>query len=488
MRTTALAILALLGGTFISLTPKNVTATNFNYTGNSCTILGCAFSNPSNWSPSGGPPGSGDIATIAIGDLVVLTQDTGAINLLSIQNGADVFTGGNQLDVTGGANGFTDIVGSRLVVQNGSFFDFVTDTLSLRQSGNLDMKGGSATAKFVMRVSTSSLVSGHGAVGLTTGSGVGLDLAGTVRPVGGNLTFVATNSLLDLDGNIGGNDANSLLDVTADGDLIINGALHDPFSGRLHMGNSNTVEFSAPFFLDGTLSFISGAHNRLVAPSFTFESGAEITADMGRGKFETNTVFKSGSQAHLVNPSDWLMMYATSTINSGVTFSGNGSIVNAGFGSLTLRDGANIGVRVNNSSQSEMRIGSPVGAATAAEYTQSSAATLEMELGGLVPGIEFDQLTVTGLAALGGTLEISLHNGFSLSPGDSFEILDIGGMRNGEFNGLTEGALVGNFGEDLFITYAGGDGNDVVLFTQVPEPEALLLLLLAAIAIPVRRQ
>ena len=31
---------------------------------------------------------------------------------------------------------------------------------------------------------------------------------------------------------------------------------------------------------------------------------------------------------------------------------------------------------------------------------------------------------------------------------------------------LPEGALVGNFGEDLFITYSGDDGNDVVLFTQ----------------------
>lgn len=200
MRTSALPVLALVGGFFVAMTPGNVTATIFHYTGASCTIFGCGFNNPSNWSPSGGPPGSGDIATIAIGHLVVLIQDTG-------------------------------------------------------------------------------------------------------------------------------------------------------------------------------------------------------------------------------------------------------SIVNTGFGSMTLRDGANIGVRVNNSSQNEMKIGSPVGAVTAAEYTQSSAATLEMDLGGLVPGIEFDQLTVIGLVNPDGTLDISLHNGFSLSLGDSFEILDIGGTRTGEFIGLTEGALVGNFGE-----------------------------------------
>jgi hypothetical protein len=30
---------------------------------------------------------------------------------------------------------------------------------------------------------------------------------------------------------------------------------------------------------------------------------------------------------------------------------------------------------------------------------------------------------------------------------------------------LAEGGLVGNYGQDLFITYTAGDGNDVALFT-----------------------
>jgi len=40
--------------------------------------------------------------------------------------------------------------------------------------------------------------------------------------------------------------------------------------------------------------------------------------------------------------------------------------------------------------------------------------------------------------------------------------------------------LVGNFGgEDLFISYTAGDGNDVALFTAVPEPSSLALMSLA---------
>jgi hypothetical protein len=55
-------------------------------------------------------------------------------------------------------------------------------------------------------------------------------------------------------------------------------------------------------------------------------------------------------------------------------------------------------------------------------------------------------------------------------------------LLTGQYDGLAEGALVGNFGgEDLFITYTAGSGNDVALYT-IPEPTTLLLALLALVA------
>jgi hypothetical protein len=72
---------------------------------------------------------------------------------------------------------------------------------------------------------------------------------------------------------------------------------------------------------------------------------------------------------------------------------------------------------------------------------------------------------IAGDAALAGMLTVSLIDDFTLSRGDSFEIIDISGARSGIFSGLAEGDTVGNFGGlDLTITYAGGDGNDVTLF------------------------
>jgi hypothetical protein len=90
---------------------------------------------------------------------------------------------------------------------------------------------------------------------------------------------------------------------------------------------------------------------------------------------------------------------------------------------------------------------------------------LQIELGGPGAG-EFDQLVIEGMATLGGTLEVALVDNFSLTSNSTFKILDIAGARTGEFAGLGEGALVGNFGEDLFISYTAGDGNDVALYTM----------------------
>ncbi len=103
-----------------------------------------------------------------------------------------------------------------------------------------------------------------------------------------------------------------------------------------------------------------------------------------------------------------------------------------------------------------------------------------IELGGLGLG-EFDQMLVSGNLSLAGDLFVSLIDGFNPGFNQQFLIGDVGGMLSGQFAGLGEGSLVGNFGGiDLFISYGGGNGNDVVLFTAVPEPSTCMLLVLAA--------
>jgi hypothetical protein len=117
-----------------------------------------------------------------------------------------------------------------------------------------------------------------------------------------------------------------------------------------------------------------------------------------------------------------------------------------------------------------------------------STSVSTFELGGLLNG-EFDQILVTGDLSIEGALVVDLIDGHSLSFGDEYLIAKVDGTLSGQFDGLSDGALVGNFGgHDLFIGYSRGDGNDIGLFTAVPEPSAIALLSLVSLATLVRRQ
>ena len=93
-------------------------------------------------------------------------------------------------------------------------------------------------------------------------------------------------------------------------------------------------------------------------------------------------------------------------IPSGETFSGTGTINSNVTNAGTLSPGS-----------------SPGKITVDGDYTQDSSGTLTIELGGTTPDTEYDQLFVTGAAALDGTLDVSRINEFNPELGDSFSIL-----------------------------------------------------------------
>jgi len=77
-------------------------------------------------------------------------------------------------------------------------------------------------------------------------------------------------------------------------------------------------------------------------------------------------------------------------------------------------------------------------------YAQNAAGALEIELAGTgTAGTDYDQLTVSGAATLGGALNVSLANGFTPSAGDSFVI-------------ATYGSATGAFASQSLPPLAGG--------------------------------
>lgn len=99
------------------------------------------------------------------------------------------------------------------------------------------------------------------------------------------------------------------------------------------------------------------------------------------------------------------------------------------------------------------------------------------ELFGLDPS-EYDRMLIGGDLSINGSLVVSLGD-HMLGANQEYLIAEIDGSLIGQFSGLGEGDLVGNFtGHDLFISYTAGDGNDIALFTAIPEPGSITVICL----------
>jgi hypothetical protein len=137
------------------------------------------------------------------------------------------------------------------------------------------------------------------------------------------------------------------------------------------------------------------------------------------------------------------------TQTAGMTKLAGGSIT----GTLTLTGGGINGVgtvtgTLNNPSGT-FSPGNSAGSVTVSgDYTQGSTGVLNLELGGTTAG-QFDTFTIGGNANLGGVLQVTLINGFTMSDEDTF---DVGGFngRSGNFDTFNVGdtnlrnAFVGN--------------------------------------------
>ena len=110
--------------------------------------------------------------------------------------------------------------------------------------------------------------------------------------------------------------------------------------------------------------------------------------------------------------------------------------------------------------------------------TLDSDDTLEMEINGTNAGSGFDQLIVDGTLNLNGA-GLTLLDGFDPAGGEEFVLIENVGADSvsGTFNGLPEGFVFDDFlgvaGLNAYLTYTGGDGNDVVISVTSLETVAL---------------
>jgi len=130
------------------------------------------------------------------------------------------------------------------------------------------------------------------------------------------------------------------------------------------------------------------------------------------------------------------------------------------------------------------------------DLTLQSAATLSIALkGASSAGLDYGLLSISGTAALDGTLSIQFGNGFenSVATTDMFTVLTAGSTLSGSFSNVINGArLTTSDGFGSFLVYYGSGssyGTDKLVlmdFQPVPEPSTWVLLSLGLGALCLR--
>jgi uncharacterized membrane protein len=107
----------------------------------------------------------------------------------------------------------------------------------------------------------------------------------------------------------------------------------------------------------------------------------------------------------------------------------------------------------------------------------------EAEIGGLVPGIEFDKYIVHGQLTFGGTLRLVPWAGFQPQVGQSFDLFDWGSTA-GQFDAIDSSA----FGHALIWDYSRLYEDGSISVTTVPEPGTWALLVLGCLFVAAQVQ
>ena len=336
----------------------------------------------------------------------------------------------------------------------------VTNPWNTNVADVVQLRGGSVTGAGMTNDGTG------GIRGFGTLAPNNLNNNSLIAATGDGILIIDPNNAPDLDGTMETGRVEAI-----DGDITVVDDLTEFFDGTIHVGKSRTLTFQQGWRQgqDGQLNLVGGAGSQ----EFTF-----VTGDVGATQhihgavnvtrstfFDIATVYKPTAEVHLTGVSDVLHLTEDSRVNAGATFTGDGRMVNVVNSSMTLDNGASVGVLVNNAGT--LMIGNSPGTASVGSFSQTALGVLAIELAGNTAGSQHDLLNVTASAELAGSLDIDLISGFRPVVGDAFTVLSSDTII-GEFDDYsgdvfaidTDLALVPTIDQpagvvELFTTYPG---------------------------------
>ncbi|HEY2787000.1 MAG TPA: Ig-like domain repeat protein [Fimbriiglobus sp.] len=212
------------------------------------------------------------------------------------------------------------------------------------------------------------------------------------------------------------------------GSIDLQGTIEENTSG----GTLNTSSASAVGYGSTTTSFTNWLGGTLTGGTWEVSNG---------GRF----IFGNDYLVTITTNSASIIMRGANSAFENVGGSNDalaGFTTNTSLGSFSVADGYNFTASGDFSNAGVVTVGNGSTITVPGSYTQSSTGSLDIVLGGINP---FGRLLISGNAALGGALSVSLQSGYTPRLGDSFTVLTFA-SRSGDFttmNGLDLGN--GNF-------------------------------------------
>jgi autotransporter-associated beta strand protein len=382
---------------------------------------------------------AGDITVISGGDFNEIDND------MVISGDHNVSSGGGVDVVLGGA-----LSGSGNLTKSGlGELDLLGDNSGY--SGTFTINAGELIVESANGIATSGgTVVNDGAdvsfIDCSSASFAGdLTLSGSSSDTSGDLPIAKLNA----GGLCGGSTQDEIYGQAAMSETIT-------LTGNITLGSD--VTFSALPATTNLTGAISGAHHINLVPGYGGKlvvQGSSNTSLTPNGTYSAPVFTKTLSDSV---PADTVSIEGNST----VTIDGTRSDTSVAAGS-TLQGNGTVG-QLSVASGGAVAPGHSPGCLNTGNLTLSG--TYQAEIGGTTACSGYDQLKVTGTVNVtGGTLSASLYNGYQPKAGETYAIIDNDGSDavTGTFTGLAEGATFNLGGYVLQISYAGGDGNDVVL-------------------------
>lgn len=373
-----------------------------------------------------GGAGSSDIAPgIALANSGTVQVDSGTMRIGNAAGGSNaVFqsASGAIIDLSGGNGVFNGSIGnnnsSGTTRISGGNLQFTGPAAFTGSSARLEITNGSLTLGNTLTVgagATLSLSAG------TLGGTGNLDILGALEWTGGTMSGSGTTSIAA--------SATATLSGPADKQLITRtfsntGTVNWSGTGQFAL-NGSTVNNSGTFNLqsDSVVSVTGGT------PTFNNLQGGALIKSGGTGVSTFSIGIVVNNAGTINSQTGVLDLGSAFTQTGGATLLGPGGLASPGaltFQGGELRGAGTIAGGVNNIGATVRPGGTGAAGAIAISgaYTQGAGGTLAMEVGGLTPGTQYDQLNVGGTATLGGAFEVTLLAGFTPPAGSQFQAIN----------------------------------------------------------------